>query len=95
MAMTDSQEYSKRLVAQHSPKNGCNAPDGAALIVRPKKNVPTKTVVQHTFENAENGKEKSKYGWVEETSTFTLDDFVREHLGEGQRKQRSNISGLC
>ena len=78
--MTTPKVYSKWVVARHSPKNGCDATEGAVLIVEPRKSVPSKTVVQHTFVNVADRKEKSKYGWVAETTPFTLDEFVSKHL---------------
>jgi hypothetical protein len=75
----ESTLFTRLLVAQHSPKNGCHAQDGEVLIVRPKTPLPAKEAAHH-FVSAKDGKTKSKYGWVQEAPPFTLQDFVSTHL---------------
>lgn len=74
-----STSFSKLLVAHHSPKNKCYVEEGTTLIVRPLRNVPTRDHVAHYFVSAKDGKTRSRYGWVKETETFSLDGFICEH----------------
>lgn len=74
------QVYSKLVVAKHSPENGCYAKEVDVLFVKPRLNVPQKTVVQHHFTSASDGKSKSKFGWIKDVPAFTLDDFVNRYM---------------
>ena len=80
----ENEAYKKILVARHSPKNGCNAEDGDVLIIVPRRTIPQRTTVSHYFIAAKDGKTKSKYGWVQDVSAFTLDDFVKSYLAAGK-----------
>ncbi len=71
--------YTKLLVAQYSPKNGCNVEEGITLTVIPKKDLKQKDHVSHCFIDGENKKTRSKYGWVKTVDSFTLQDFVKKH----------------
>ncbi len=71
--------FSKIIVAQNSPNNGCHASDGVILIVEPLQRVPIKAVVQHGFVSSDAKKAKSKYGWVKNVPLFAFDDFVKEN----------------
>ncbi|MDR1144542.1 MAG: hypothetical protein LBK71_00180 [Verrucomicrobiales bacterium] len=83
--------FSKLLVARHSPKNKCNAEDGAVLYVKPLANVPLKDHVAHYFLSASDHKTKSKYEWVADAEPFDLDDFIREKLNERQLSEGERI----
>ena len=85
--------YEKVLVAQYSPKNGCNVHDGEVLTIVPRTTVPRKTTVPHDFVSANDGKTKSKYGWVKEVEPFTLDQFLANHLksSEISESQREHV----
>ena len=74
--------YKKVVVAKHNPQNGCYATDGDVLFIKPRLNVPQKTVVQHHFTSSLDKKSKSKYGWIKEVPDFTLDDFVYHHMAQ-------------
>ncbi len=78
----ECESYRKILVAKHSPKNECNAQDGDVLTIVPRRTVPQKTTVSHHFVSAQDGKTKSKYGWVEDVGSFTLEDFLADDLGK-------------
>jgi hypothetical protein len=79
MTKDESTLFTRLLVAQHSPKNGCHAQDGEVLIVKPKTPLPTKDAA-HRFVSARDGRTRSKYGWVQEAPPFTLQDFISTHL---------------
>jgi hypothetical protein len=81
MTRDESTLFTKLLVAQHSPKNGCHAQDGEVLIVKPKTPLPSKEAA-HCFVSAKDGRTKSKYGWVQEVAPFTLQDFISTHLAD-------------
>lgn len=51
------------------------------LIVKPKTPLPSKETAHH-FVSAKDGRTKSKYGWVQETQPFTLQDFISTHLAD-------------
>ena len=69
--------YTHLLKARLSPQNGCYAEDGIILSVLPRK-APLKEV-SHYFVAAHDLATKSKYGWVEEVSPFTLEEFLHSH----------------
>lgn len=71
--------FSKVLVARYNPKNKCNVENGVTLIVKPLVSVPMRDHVPHYFVSAQDGKTRSKYGWVEETEPFSLDDFIHRY----------------
>jgi hypothetical protein len=81
MIKDESTLFTKLLVAQHSPQNGCHAPDGDVLIVKPKTPLPSKDAA-HRFVSAKDGRTRSKYGWVQEVAPFTLQDFIAKHLAD-------------
>lgn len=81
MTKDESTLFTKLLVAQHSPKNGCHAQDGEVLIVKPTTPLPSKEAAHH-FVSAQDGRTKSKYGWVREVAPFTLQAFVSTHLAD-------------
>jgi hypothetical protein len=68
--------FSKLLVARHSPQNKCFAPDGAVLTLMPREPIPLKGAVSHYFVSVQDFRLKSRYGWVKEMPTFTLDEFL-------------------
>lgn len=72
--------YTKILVAKHSPKNGCYAPDGQPLTVKAREVVPQKDHVTHFFVSTSDLKTKSKYGWVKEVEPLTLTLFLERYL---------------
>ena len=74
--------YEKVLVAQYSPKNGCNVHDGEVLTIVPRTTVPRKTTVPHDFVSA-----------VKEVEPFTLDQFLANHLksSEISESQREHV----
>jgi hypothetical protein len=75
--------FSKMLVAHYSPKNGCNAPDGAVLVVRPRRDLPARgaATINHQFVEAAPSGKKSRFGWVASVESFNLAEFVARHLG--------------
>jgi hypothetical protein len=75
----ESTLFTKLLIAQHSPQNGCHAKAGEVLIVNPKTPLPAKETA-HRFVSAKDGRTRSKYGWVKEMAPFTLQDFISTHL---------------
>jgi hypothetical protein len=77
----ESTLFTKLLIAQHSPKNGCHAQDGEVLIVRPKTPPPSKETA-YRFVSAKDGRTRSKYGWVQEVAPFTLQEFISTHLAD-------------
>jgi hypothetical protein len=81
MIKDESTLFTRLLVAQHSPKNGCHAQDGEVLTVKPKTPLPSKDTAHH-FVSAKVGGTKSKYGWVQEVAPFTLQDFISKHLAD-------------
>ena len=81
MTKDESPLFTKLLIAQHSPKNGCHAQDGEVLTVKPKTPLPTKETA-HRFVSAKDGRTRSKYGWVQEAAPFTLQDFISTHLAD-------------
>lgn len=72
--------FTKLLVGQYSPQNGCNVPDGEVLTVIPKANVPLHEHLGHEFRAAANRQISSKYGWVREVAPFSLQEFVATYL---------------
>jgi hypothetical protein len=95
MTMDDSTLFTRLLVAQHSPKNGCHAQDGEVLIVKPKTPYPTKDAAHH-FVSAKDGRTKSKYGWAQEVAPFTLQDFISTHLADRtlSEEEREHIRSM-
>jgi hypothetical protein len=81
MTNDESTLFTRLLVAQHSPQNGCHAQDGEVLIVKPKTPLPSKEAA-HRFVSAKDGRTRSKYGWVQEVPPFTLQDFISAHLAD-------------
>jgi hypothetical protein len=74
--------FSKLLVARHSPKNKCYAPDDAVLFVRSAPSVDLRKDTHHYFTGAGYRSTRSRYGWVKDVAPFVFDDFVRQHLNE-------------
>jgi hypothetical protein len=72
--------FTKIPVGKYSPKNGCFACDGDVLVIKPRRSLPQRDHVRHFFVSARDLKTKSRYGWVEEIKSFTLTEFVRDHL---------------
>jgi hypothetical protein len=86
--------FTKLLVAQHSPQNGCHAQDGDVLIVKPKPKMPPPGKdAAHHFVAAKDGRTKSKYGWVQEVAPFTLQDFTSKYL-EGRTLSEEQVEHL-
>ena len=77
--MTDT-TFTRIVVARHSPRNHCFAPDGAVLYVAPKAHVPTKQLVDHGFQTLTDPPLRSKFGWVAESRAITADEFISHHL---------------
>lgn len=75
-----SETYTKVLVAKHSPEHRCHAADGDVLYVRPRRHVPLKSHVAHHFVSCVDETKKSQYGWVKDTSPFSLESFVRDRI---------------
>ncbi|HEY7501927.1 MAG TPA: hypothetical protein VH740_25625 [Vicinamibacterales bacterium] len=75
-----AREFTKHLVGRFSAKNKCFALDGEVLYVAPRSNVPMKPAVGHRFTSAVNKMVTSKFGWVQNTEPFTVDDFIRKYF---------------
>lgn len=76
--------FTKILIAKYSPKNGCFACDGDVLSIKPRKSLPQRDHLRHFFVSVRDFKRKSRYGWVEDVKSFTLTDFVRDHLSNSE-----------
>jgi hypothetical protein len=72
--------YTKLLVANYSPKNGCNVAQGVVLTVLPKKGVSLEKDTSHRFVSHSDRSTSSKYGWVSEAESFTIDEFIQRYL---------------
>jgi hypothetical protein len=75
-----AREFTKHVVGRFSAENKCFALDGEVLYVAPRLNVPMKAGVAHHFTSAVNSMVKSKFGWVQNTEPFTVEDFVRKYF---------------
>jgi hypothetical protein len=95
MTKDESTLFTRLLVARHSPKNGCHAQDGEVLIVKPKTPLPSKDAAHH-FVSANDGRTRSKYGWVQEVAPFSLQDFVSKHLADRSlsEEEREHIRSM-
>ena len=75
-----AREFTKHLVGKFSAENKCFALDGEVLYVAPRSNVPMKSAVAHHFTSAVNKMVTSKFGWVQNTEPFTVDDFISRYF---------------
>jgi len=76
------QLYNKILVARYNPENKCFADDDTVLYVKPiyfKKLVSTKS---HNFISSIDSNTKSRYGWVKDVASFTIEDFINKYLNK-------------
>ena len=78
MKTNNDTKYTKVLVAQYSPQNGCNVTDGEMLIIKPPVKEPNKEFSYH-FEGVMTGK-KSRYGWVKTVPEYTLENYIDKYL---------------
>ena len=74
MKTNNDTKYTKVLVAQYSPQNGCNVTDGEMLIIKSPVKEPNKEFSYH-FEGVMTGK-KSRYGWVKMVPEYTLENYI-------------------
>jgi hypothetical protein len=77
-------EYKHLLKARFSPKNGCFVESGTTLSVIPKPRTTLKPSISHHFVAVTDLKTKSKFGWVDEVSPFTLEDFIHRYHGDSR-----------
>jgi hypothetical protein len=86
-------QYTKLVIARHSPENRCNAPDGAVLYVKPLRKVPMRNYVNHYFLDTFDRSTRSKFGWVKESKPFTIQDFLRIYL-KGEEVPPDELFGI-
>ena len=85
MMTNNDTKYTKVLVAQYSPKNGCNVTEGEMLIIKPPVKEPNKEFSYH-FEGVMTGK-KSRYGWVKTVPEYTLENYIDKYLKNISEKE--------
>ena len=85
MKTNNDTKYTKVLVAQYSPQNGCNVTDGEMLIIKPPVKEPNKEVSYH-FEGVMTGR-KSRYGWVKTVPEYTLENYIDKYLKNISEKE--------
>lgn len=85
MKTNNDTKYTKVLVAQYSPQNGCNVTDGEMLIIKPPIKEPNKEFSYH-FEGVMTGK-KSRYGWVKMVPEYTLENYIDKYLKNISEKE--------
>ena len=85
MKTNNDTKYTKVLVAQYSPQNGCNVTDGEMLIIKPPVKEPNKEFSYH-FEGVMTGR-KSRYGWVKTVPEYTLENYIDKYLKNMSEKE--------
>ena len=85
MKTNNDTKYTKVLVAQYSPQNGCNVTDGEMLIIKPPVKEPNKEFSYH-FEGVMTGR-KSRYGWVNTVPEYTLENYIDKYLKNISEKE--------
>ena len=85
MKTNNDTKYTKVLVAQYSPQNGCNVTEGEMLIIKPPVKEPNKEFSYH-FEGVMTGK-KSRYGWVKTVPEYTLENYIDKYLNNISEKE--------
>ena len=85
MKTNNDTKYTKVLVAQYSPQNGCNVTDGEMLIIKSPVKEPNKEFSYH-FEGVMTGK-KSRYGWVKTVPEYTLENYIDKYLKNISEKE--------
>ena len=85
MKTNNDTKYTKVLVAQYSPQNGCNVTDGEMLIIKPPVKEPNKELSYH-FEGVMTGR-KSRYGWVKTVPEYTLENYIDKYLKNISEKE--------
>ena len=85
MKTNNDTKYTKVLVAQYSPQNGCNVTDGEMLIIKPTVKEPNKEFSYH-FEGVMTGR-KSRYGWVKTVPEYTLENYIDKYLKNISEKE--------
>jgi hypothetical protein len=85
MKTNNDTKYTKVLVAQYSPQNGCNVTDGEMLIIKPPVKEPNKEFSYH-FEGVMTGR-KSRYGWVKTVPEYTLENYIDKYLKNISEKE--------
>ena len=85
MKTNNDTKYTKVLVAQYSPQNGCNVTEGEMLIIKPPVKEPNKEFSYH-FEGVMTGK-KSRYGWVKTVPEYTLENYIDKYLKNISEKE--------
>jgi len=79
--------YTKILVAQHSPENGCCAEQGAVLYFVSRRNQAKEHAKPAGFFSASDHRTRSKFGWVAVVSEeFSLDEFVEQFVNRPRVK---------
>ena len=83
--------YTKILVAQHSPENGCLAENGAVLYFMPRRNQAKAHARPAGFLSARDHRTRSRFGWVTVVSEeFSVDEFVEQFLNRPRVKLDEN-----
>ena len=85
MKTNNDTKYTKVLVAQYSPQNGCNVTEGEMLIIKPPVKEPNKEFSYH-FEGVMTGK-KSRYGWGKTVPEYTLENYIDKYLKNISEKE--------
>ena len=85
MKTNNDTKYTKVLVAQYSPQNGCNVTDGEMLIIKPPVKEPNKEFSYH-FEGVMTGR-KSRYGWVKTVPEYTFENYIDKYLKNISEKE--------
>ena len=85
MKTNNDTKYTKVLVAQYSPQNGCNVTEGEMLIIKPPVKEPNKEFSYH-FEGVMTCK-KSRYGWVKTVPEYTLENYIDKYLKNISEKE--------
>jgi len=85
MKTNNDTKYTKVLVAQYSPQNGCNVTEGEMLIIKPPVKEPNKEFSYH-FEGVMTGR-KSRYGWVKTVPEYTLENYIDKYLKNISEKE--------
>ena len=85
MKTNNDTKYTKVLVAQYSPQNGCNVTDGEMLIIKPPVKEPNEEFSYH-FEGVMTGR-KSRYGWVKTVPEYTLENYIDKYLKNISEKE--------
>ena len=85
MKTNNDTKYTKVLVAQYSPQNGCNVTEGEMLIIKPPVKEPNKEFSYH-FEGVMTGR-KSRYGWVKTVPEYTLENYIDKYLKNMSEKE--------